>query len=239
MKKTVIIIILSLFTFAAIGYGLLNLINARSFQFFGGLVNKVDTDEKVVALTFDDGPTEQTGKILRILEEAGIKATFFVNGNHIEQHFEEAKKIVESGHELGNHTYSHQRMIFKSPSFIEEEIEKTDELIRQAGYTGDIHFRPPNGKKLLFLPYYLSKHNRKTIMWNMEPDSYPELAADSEKIIAYVTENIEPGSIILLHVMFDNEKRESLESIKGIVSALKEKGYSFKTVSELITMDGS
>jgi peptidoglycan-N-acetylglucosamine deacetylase len=93
-----------------------------------------------------------------LLNDHDIKATFFLIGNEIEKNQEEAKAIVNEGHQIGNHTYSHQRMIFKSPLFIKEEIEKTDELIRHGGYKGEIDFRPPNGKKIVGLPYYLSTH---------------------------------------------------------------------------------
>jgi peptidoglycan-N-acetylglucosamine deacetylase len=233
MKKFLIIFIVSILSLITLGYSLLEVINSRSFQFFGGIVRKVDTKEKVVALTFDDGPTKKTDEILKVLEKVDIKATFFLTGQEIEKNFEETKKIVDAGHELGNHSYSHQRMIFKSPHFIKNEIEHTDKLIRKAGYEGTIQFRPPNGKKLIVLPYYLKKHNRKTILWNIEPDSYPEIASDSKKMIEHVTKKIEPGSIILLHIMYESRK-ESLESIEGIVTELKEKGYTFKTVSELL-----
>ncbi len=75
-------------------------------------------------------------------------------------------------------------------------------------------------------------------MWNIAPDSYPEIAASTEKIVDHVNDNIVPGSIILLHVMYDNEERKSLESIKDIVSSLQEKGYRFVTVSELLEYEG-
>ena len=238
MKKIVLISIGIIVALMLTGILLLKLMNLRDFQFFGEIVSSVNTDQKVVALTFDDGPTEKTDEILQLLEEAGIKASFFLNGSSISENPDNARKIAESGHELGNHTYSHNRMVFKSNSYIKKEIEDTDKLIREAGYKGDIHFRPPNGKKLLLLPYYLSKNDRKTIMWNLEPDSYPELAANSEKITEYVEDNIRPGSIILLHVMYDNEERQSLEAIKGIAAALGDKGYKFVTVSELLEYEG-
>ena len=112
-------------------------------------------------------------------------------------------------------------------------MERTDELIRQAGYRGEIHFRPPNARKLLFLPHYLQSQGRKTIMWSMEPDSYPEIARDSGKIVEHVLENVEPGSIILLHVMYKSRK-ESLWAVKGIIEGLRKQGYTFVTVSELL-----
>jgi chitin deacetylase len=119
----------------------------------------------------------------------------------------------------------------KTPSFIKSEIERTDQLIRQADYQSVIHFRPPYGKKLILLPYFLARTSRKTITWDVEPDSYPEIAADSNKIAAHVMEKTKPGSIILLHVM---GRSESLKAVKGVIAGLKGEGYSFKTVSEML-----
>ncbi|HYE81994.1 MAG TPA: polysaccharide deacetylase family protein [Clostridia bacterium] len=234
MKKAAYVFIGIILILSVAWFSMYKTMNSRTFQFFGELVPRVNTDQKVVALTFDDGPTEKTAEILQVLEEAGIKATFFLKGGSMSEYPDQAGKIAAAGHELGNHTYSHNRMIFKSYSYIKKEIEDTDKLIREAGYKGEIHFRPPNGKKLVLLPYYLSKNSKRTIMWNMEPDSYPEIAGSAEKIVEYVNNNIEPGSIILLHVMYDNEERKSLEAIQGIVSSLSEKGYEFKTISELL-----
>jgi peptidoglycan-N-acetylglucosamine deacetylase len=233
MKKTIMIVLISIVILFAIAYGLLKISGSRDFQFYGGLVTKAETTDKVVALTFDDGPTNNTDDILSILKEEDVKATFFVTGREIDENFEEAKKLAEAGHELGNHSYSHKRMVLKTPSFIKSEIEKTDELIRKTGYEGTIQFRPPYGKKLIALPRYLDKHDRKTILWNLEPDSYPEIASDAEKIVKHVNEKIEPGSIILLHVMYDS-REESMKSVKGIIKDLKAKGYTFQTVSEIL-----
>ncbi len=239
MKKVIIKVItgigISFVIFLGLSFSLYKLANARGFQLMGTIVRSVDTDEKVVALTFDDGPTEKTDEILKVLDEAGIKATFFLNGKPMQEYPERAQSIAAAGHEIGNHTYSHKRMVFKSPAFIKQEIEETDRLIRETGYLGDIHFRPPNGKKLLLLPYYLKQNNKKTIMWDIEPDSYGEIAGDADKIIEHVKGNVKPGFIILLHIMYDNEERQSLEAIPGIVKSLSEQGYTFKTVSELLS----
>ncbi|HEU0173058.1 MAG TPA: polysaccharide deacetylase family protein [Blastocatellia bacterium] len=212
---------------------------SRTFQFFGEIIPRINTREKIVALTFDDGPTPGvTEEVLSTLNEEGVKATFFVIGSELERNLEEGRKIVAAGHELGNHTYSHERMVLKTPSFIESEIERTDQLIRQAGYQSAIHFRPPFGKKLILLPYYLSRTSRKTIMWDVEPDSYPEVAADSNKIVAHVIEKVRPGSIILLHVMYKS-RGESLKAVRGVITGLKGEGYSFKTVSQMLDTVGT
>ncbi|MBO9129395.1 polysaccharide deacetylase family protein [Bacillus sp. 165] len=230
MKKIVIrvgMIILVIFLLLVSTY---KLMNARSFQLFGELINHVETSQKAVALTFDDGPTENVDDILPLLEQYNAKATFFLIGADIEKHPEEAKKIAKSGHQIGNHSYSHQRMVFKSSSFVAEEIEKTDKLIRSIGYKDEIDFRPPFGKKLIALPYYLNKHNRDTIMWDVEPD----VSVDQ---VAYVKKNVKNGSIILIHPMYDKTGDE-LKVIKGILQALSEEGYTFVTVNELQTLQG-
>lgn len=203
------------------------LMNSRTYQIAGELISKVENDEKAVYLTFDDGPTEETNNILKVLNELDVKATFFLIGSNIENNKEYAKAIVDAGHGIGNHTYSHERMIFKSPSFVKDEIDKTNELIKSLGYDKEILFRPPFGKKIITLPMYLNKINQSTIMWNIEPESYPEVSKSSESIAKHVLDNIDNGSIILLHPMND-KSGEILDSIKLIVKELKEEGYTFK-----------
>jgi len=226
-----------LFTAALVVAGLVALrqiSSSRTFQFFGQLVPRVNTSQKVVALTFDDGPTpEATEEVLAVLAEGHVRATFFVTGAELEKNMAEGKKIVAAGHELGNHTYSHGRMVLVTPSHVRREVERTDELIRKAGYLGEIHFRPPYGKKLFVLPYYLSRTGRKTITWDVEPDSYPDVAADADKIAEHVLSRTRPGSIIILHVMY-RSRAESLKAVKKVIEGLKAQGYSFKTVTELL-----
>ena len=208
---------------------------SRDFQFFGTIISHVSTPDSVVALTFDDGPEPvYTEKILKVLDEKGIRATFFVIGNEIEKNMKEARLIVKDGNELGNHSWSHQRMVFKSPGFIRKELEQTDQIIRDAGYKGEIYFRPPYGKKLFLLPWYLMRHKRKTIMWDSEPESYPEIAKSAQKISEYVLKKAHPGSIILLHAMYKS-RAETRKALPMIIDGLHKKGYRFVTVSQLIS----
>ena len=207
---------------------------SRTFQFFGSIVPRVNTSEKVIALTFDDGPTPSgTNEILKVLDDMNVKATFFVIGAELERNMSEGRKIVAAGHELGNHSYSHARMVLVTPYFVQQEVEKTDRLIKEAGYSGKINFRPPFGKKLLALPHYLSKTGRTTITWDIEPDSNPEIASDSTKIIEDARSRVRPGSIILLHVMYPS-RRESLKAVRGIIESLWREGYRFVIISELL-----
>ena len=229
MKKKLIIGGIAVILIAVLFAGLFQVTKLRTFQLFGGLTYQAETEEKIIALTFDDGPTKNVDQLLPLLDEYNAKSTFFLIGNEIEKHPEEAKKIVEAGHQIGNHTYSHKRMVLKSPSFIEEEIEKTDELIRSIGYEGEIDFRPPYGKKFVGLPYYLNKTNRQTIMWSLDPETY--YTSVDEKI-NYVMENIQPGSIILLHPMYD-QTGGTLQVVETILKELTKEGYRFVTVDEL------
>ncbi|MFC9763251.1 polysaccharide deacetylase family protein [Rhodococcus jostii] len=207
------------------------LMNARSYQIFGTLVDRVDTDDKVVALTFDDGPTSRTPEVQRLLNEAGIRATFYLNGTDLRANPEHGRLIADAGHELGNHTDTHRRMVFVSADTVRDEIERTDEAIRATGYTGPITVRPPYGKKLLRLPHYLAEHDRTTVMWDVEPDS--AATADTAGIVAATLAQTRPGSIILMHVMFPS-RQASLDAVPDVVAGLTAEGYRFVTVSELL-----
>lgn len=217
-----------------LGYLFLQLINSRSFQFFGTPINRVETEKKVVALTFDDGPTDSTQEVLNTINDLNVRATFFVIGEQIEKYPQLSKEIVNSGHELGNHSYSHQRMIFKSYDFVKQEIELTDQLIHQSGQDGIVHFRPPYFKKFLLLPWYLEKTGRNTILADVTPESESDIATSTEKIVSYTIENTRPGSIILLHP--HHETALARPALADIILALKQEGYEFLTVSELLAL---
>jgi len=207
---------------------------SRDWQILGRLVTRVETRDRVVALTFDDGPRPGfTEEVLGILRDKGGKATFFVTGQALEENMAQAQLIVEQGHELGNHSYSHQRMIARSYSFVRQEIERTEQLIRAAGYEWPVHFRPPYGKRFIVLPYYLSVTGRTTVFMDVEPESYGEIAASAERIKEHVLDNVRPGSIVLLHVMYES-RAESMRALPGIIEGLQGRGYRLVTVSELL-----
>ncbi len=233
MKRKLLIgagFVILIFGFAVV---LFQISKSRTFQFFGEIYPRIETSEKVVALTFDDGPTRiHTDEILKILRDENVKATFYLMGSSIAENPGEAEKLIADGHEIGNHTFNHERMILVTPSFVKSEIERTDELIRKSGYQKDLTFRPPFGKKLIALPWYLSEHNRKTVTWDVEPETFFE---KSDDIIKNVLDKTNNGSIILLHVMYDS-RAESMKSVRPIIDGLKEKGFEFKTISELIAM---
>ncbi|MBN1658624.1 MAG: polysaccharide deacetylase family protein [Anaerolineae bacterium] len=204
---------------------------SRTFQLFGELVARVDVAEPVVALTLDDGPTvSYTGEVLDILRAEGVPATFFVVGEALERNLDVCRAIVAEGHELGNHTYSHPHMVLRSYAAMRDEIERTDALIRACGYEGEIHFRAPGGKQFLVLPYYLARTGKKNIKWDVAPEGG---GADAARIVERVLSEVQPGSIILLHAMYES-REETRKALPEVIRGLKEKGYRFVTVSELL-----
>ncbi|GAD83595.1 polysaccharide deacetylase [Nocardia asteroides NBRC 15531] len=208
--------------------GLYVLMNSRTYQLTGELVARVETDQKWVALTFDDGPTHRTPEVLRMLAELRVPATFYLVGGDLAAHPEYGAAIAAAGHEIGNHSYSHRRMVLISGDTVRSEIERTDTEIRRTGYQGPITFRPPYGKKLWSLPNYLAEHDRTTVTWDVEPDSAGGASRDA--IVADTLARTRPGSIILLHVMHGGE---SAAAVPEIVRGLRAQGYEFTTVSDL------
>jgi peptidoglycan/xylan/chitin deacetylase (PgdA/CDA1 family) len=228
-----------LVSLAVVGYGAFRLSKARDVQLLGELVTHADTDQKVVALTFDDGPSsEYAQRVVDILEAHDAKGTFFVVGREAEQEPAALDALVAAGEEIGNHSWSHPRLLAMSQAAIAGEIERTDAAIRAAGYRGPIYVRPPNGKRLLAAPWYLWRHGRTTVMWSLEPDSVGGIAGDPGALVSYVRDRVRPGDIILLHVMYEG-REASREALPGILEALAAEGYRFVTVSELLALRGA
>jgi chitin deacetylase len=235
-KRRTFLLATSIFLIAVLALivGVRELARSRTVQLFGKLVPRIETNDKIVALTFDDGPNPQyVDEILTVLSGKSVQATFFVTGGELSKAPDAGRKIVASGHELGNHTWSHEHMVLKSAGYYRREIEDTDVLIRTAGQSGEIYFRPPYSYKLFGLPRYLRTHNRTSITWDIEPDSYESVAATPQGILAHVVERVRPGSIILLHVWYKS-RHTSREAVPLIIDALQTQGYRFVTMSEMI-----
>jgi peptidoglycan/xylan/chitin deacetylase (PgdA/CDA1 family) len=219
--------------------GLRALARSRTVQLFGTIVHRVPTAERRVALTFDDGPTSaRLDTLLEVLAARGVQATFFVTGKELAAAPDAGRRLVAEGHELGNHSYSHRRMTLVSDETVAAEVETTDSLIRETGFHGPIYFRPPYGYKLFALPRYLARTGRTTVTWNLEPDSYPEVAATAGQIVQHVLEGIEPGSIILLHVWYPS-RATSLAAVGPLIDSLQARGYRVGPVRALVRRSGA
>lgn len=237
LKKPALFALLIFILIAALGSTALFYIStSRTFQLFGGLTYRIQTDKKIVALTFDDAPTPSTDEVLAMLAEKNVPATFYIVGKYAEEYPAGVKKIVRAGHEVGNHSYSHERLVMKSLSFIDSEIRQTNTRIRESGYDGPVTFRPPNGKKLFTLPFYLKRNGIETIMWDVEPDTYapPQEGADKTRfLVNHTITHTRPGSIILLHP-FCKTCQSDREAIPKIIDLLRAEGYEFVTVTDLL-----
>jgi peptidoglycan-N-acetylglucosamine deacetylase len=217
-----------------VGFGAYRLMNARSFQLLGRQVAHVTTDEKVVALTFDDGPADDyVDAVLADLDKYRARGTFFVVGAAARENRSALRALVASGQEIGNHSLTHPRLVFVSTATVAREVESADRVIRSAGYRGPILFRPPYSKRLLSAPYHLWRHGRTTVMWNVEPDSRAAIADDPQAMATYVADAVRPGSIVLLHP-WSAGNPASRAALPLILRALADKGYRAVTVTELL-----
>jgi peptidoglycan/xylan/chitin deacetylase (PgdA/CDA1 family) len=208
----------------------------RGWQVAGRIVARVETADSVVALTLDDGPTAHTDSVLPVLRARGVRATFFLTGAAAAERPDLLRRIAAEGHEIGNHSWSHARMVGRGMATYRREVESTDSLFRALGYTGPLHFRPPYGRKLVGLPLHLARTGRTTVTWDVEPDSYDDVAATPQGITRHVLAETRPGSIILLHVMF-RSRATSRAALPALVDSLHARGYRFVTVSQLLARD--
>lgn len=233
MRRAAITLAVTVVIVLALGAGAFTLMNSRTTQVDGEIVSRVETDEKVVALTFDDGPAaEDADALLSTLESRRVPATFYVIGKEASREVAVMRRLVRDGHEIGNHTWSHPRMVFVSTDEIAEEVESTDRAIRDSGYTGPVTFRPPYGKKLITLPRYLAAHDRRTITWDVAAEEFdPGTSQTTDELVDATIDATRPGSIILLHPW--NGRTTTQKAIGPIIDGLRDEGYRFVTVSEL------
>ncbi len=214
------------------GIGAWRISKARCYQLVGELTCRVETSEKIVALSFDDGPTpEGVDAVLAALEPRGIKATFFLIGNRMEKWPGQARRLAQAGHELGNHSYSHTRMIGKRSSDYDNEIARTDRLLKAEGFTKPTLFRPPFGKRLIGLPLAVERAGDRMIMWDVEDNAeqHPNPKACASDILA----RVKPGSIILIHPMY-RHNQTARDALPMVLDGLKARGYRVVPVGELL-----
>jgi peptidoglycan/xylan/chitin deacetylase (PgdA/CDA1 family) len=205
-------------------------------KFQGKTVYQVETknNEKVSALTIDDGPWPKTTEaMLDIFKEHDVKATFFWVGSALKNHPEIAKRVVAEGHAIGNHTWNHlyKRM---NPATAKSEIEKTNDLIYQTTGVKTSIFRPPGGYLNNGLAAYAKSQNKAVVMWSLtSADTDPR--AKYQVFVKNVVKGAKPGAIVLMHDGGGNRER-TVKALPEIITGLKKQGYRFVTVPELLEM---
>ncbi len=194
-------------------------------------IYSVKTEEKVIALSFDAAwGNEDTREILDILERHDVKVTFFMTGGWVESYPEDVKRIYEAGHELGNHSENHLYMSQLSLEEIEEEIMLVHNRVKEiTGYEMCV-FRPPYGDYDNDVITGVENCGYYAIQWNVDSLDWKDYGVDS--IIQTVTchENLGCGSIILCH----NGAKYTADALEEMIITLKEQGYSFVKMSDLI-----
>jgi chitin deacetylase len=231
MKKIIIYLFLGLAIILTAGIATFQYSRSWQHAFFIDPIYKITTGEKVVALTFDDGPSKKrTPLLLDILKKNNVKATFFMLGENIEKYTTIAQAVYTQGHLIGNHSYDHPRLIFKSPSFIKDQITKTDRLIKSTGQLNVRYFRPPYSSKYIMLPLALKSLNKKLVTGTYDPPSEYISPYNAEKVAHEVIENIKPGSIIYLHDGKNTDQEQFVKSVELIITGLRNKKYRFVRV---------
>ncbi len=196
----------------------------------------VDTNEKVVSLTFDINWIEKdnTEVILNILKKYNVKGTFFIMGgwvNYSEDNVNKLKLIKEGGNEIGNHSYIHPSFTKIGTAKIKEELEKTNDIIEKYTDEKPKVFRFPSGDYNKDALLQVRNLGYMAIQWNVDSIDWKELSAEAE--YTRVMKNVKPGSIILFH-----NAKYTPENLDKIIKELKDKGYEFKTVSQMIYFEG-
>lgn len=191
-------------------------------------------DKPFVALTFDDGPEPVfTPQILDKLKEHGAKGTFFLKGENIEKYPELVKRMVEEGHLVGNHTYSHPDLTKITDEQFQQELQKTSELIQQtAGYL-PTYFRPTYGGITESQLKWANDHGMDVIQWSIDTDDWKGL--DKDTITETVTFNAMPGSIVLQHNAPGVPLQGSVDALDQIIPQLQAKEARLVTISEMFS----
>ena len=192
---------------------------------------KVETRQKVFALSFDDGPDPSyTPKILKILQDKKAPATFFMVGQMVRAHAPTGKLVVQAGYPIGNHTWSHPMKTRNAVA----EVDRTDAIIKEKLGVSPTIFRPPYGILRNGLAREASKINEDVILWSSDSADWKH-GSTSSSIHNNVMRNIAPGGIALMHDGGGN-RSSTVAALPGIIDAIRGRGYKLVTVPELLNM---
>jgi peptidoglycan/xylan/chitin deacetylase (PgdA/CDA1 family) len=187
-----------------------------------------------VALTFDDGPDEYTGRILDELERLQVPATFFVLGRMIEARPGDLQRIVDAGHEVAVHTWTHPDLTRLDPARAREEITRTAQALGDASGVAPRLFRPPYGAIDPRVLAQIKRERLVTLLWDVDTGDWRRPGAQA--IAAEAVQKAGPGSVILLHDG-GGDRSQTLEALPEIVRGLRARGFEFTTAGDLLVSD--
>jgi peptidoglycan/xylan/chitin deacetylase (PgdA/CDA1 family) len=198
----------------------------------GVTFSRVAVSQPYIALTFDDGPhPKNTPRLLDMLRERNVKATFYVIGRNVDLYPNVLRRTVSEGHEVGNHTYSHPILSKLSDSAVREELTKCRDAVARAAGVQPRTMRPPYGALLQRQREWVrAELNYPTIMWSVDPLDWkrPGASVITSRMLAGTT----PGAILLAHDLHAG----TVDAMPATIDGLLNKGYKFVTVSQLLAM---
>lgn len=193
-----------------------------------------------VALTFDDGPAHPfTGQILDVLRDHHVPATFFVCGKNVERFPEIARRIHAEKHTIGNHTYSHSALYFKTRGQIAAEIDRTQAAIEQAAGVRPKIFRPPYGGRWFGLFDVLEDRGLRAIQWSV-PSFDWEKKRGADEIARLTLDRLRPGSVILMHDGREPRPPDQIDAaatvaaLPAIIEGARQAGLEFVSIDEFL-----
>ena len=210
-------------------------VRGRSSRVFGPSVWRGARNRRAVALTFDDGPSESTPRLLEMLGRFGVPATFFQVGTNVERLPAVAREVRDAGHALGNHSYTHPMFSMLSPRVIEQEVRRAQEAIEK--HTGERPewFRAPYGVRWFGVGGAQRRLGLTGVMWTVIGYDW-KLGADA--IVKRVAGGVSNGAIICLHdgraLRVQPDIGETVEAVRRLVPLLIDQGYTFETIGQLI-----
>ncbi|MEH2160607.1 MAG: polysaccharide deacetylase family protein [Nostoc sp.] len=196
---------------------------------------KLKANEKVIALTFDDGPgPKNTEQVLEILKKNNIKATFFMLGEMVKYFPKVAKQVAADGHVIGNHTWHH--WYFKmDAATAASEIDRTADIIYKTTGEKTTLFRPPGGFLNNGLAQYARNEKYAVMMWSEQSGDAERRSPQVPMLVKNVLKYAKPGAIVLMHDGGGNRSR-SVKALPEMIAGLKAQGYRFVTIPELLQM---
>lgn len=184
------------------------------------------SNKKLIAFTFDDGPSYiGTNKLLDNLDKYNARVTFFVLGSRVENYKDTLTKAYKMGNTIGNHTYSHSNLLKLDNYSVMDEIKKTNETIKNITGSETIYLRPPYGNINSDIK---NISNMYTILWNLDTEDWKN--KDKDRIADYIVSNAHDGSIVLLHDLYET----SVDGALLAMERLEKEGYAFVTIDEMI-----
>ncbi|WP_344263153.1 polysaccharide deacetylase family protein [Actinomadura napierensis] len=182
---------------------------------------------KCVALTFDDGPAESTGRLLEILAAHHVRATFFIVGEQAAKYPDLVRRETAAGHQVADHSYTHADLGKASTKKIMSELTRTQEAIRRASGVTPVMLRPPYGSVSKRLTAITQRMGLAQVLWTVDPLDWEH--RDTGYVERRVLKAVRPGYIVLMHDIHPT----TVEAVPAIIEKLAAKGYTFVTVPEL------